>query len=190
MKSFTLSLAATLIFLAISCGDVDETNGRDENGRKEYEPVTEFDPDRNGHLDIRRAVHHARQTDRHVLVDVGGDWCPWCLEWDRFVEEDSSLATFIERNYVVVKVNYSKENENKRALRDFPEAPGYPHFYVLDGLGKLLHSQSTAELEKYESYDRAKVMEFLRAWAPDGNMPGKDADADKPSEEKSDEKKG
>jgi hypothetical protein len=64
-----------------------------------------------------------------------------------------------------VKINYSPENKNQKVLRQFPKIPGYPHFFVLDGNGKLLHSQNTGELESGKHHDREKVFAFLRKWA-------------------------
>ncbi|MGE5810097.1 MAG: thiol-disulfide isomerase, partial [Ignavibacteria bacterium] len=63
------------------------------------------------------------------------------------------------------KINYSKENENKKFLSKYPKIPGYPHLFVLDENGKLLHSQNTSELEKGRGHDREKVFAFLKEWA-------------------------
>ena len=65
-----------------------------------------------------------------------------------------------------MKVNYSEENENKAVPSAYPEIKGYPHLFVLDADGKLLHSQFTGELEKGKGYDRAKFFAFLKDWAP------------------------
>jgi hypothetical protein len=64
-------------------------------------------------------------------------------------------------------VNYSPENENKAVLSHYPEVKGYPHIFVLDEDGKLLHSQDTSELELGKSYDPEKFFAFLRKWAPE-----------------------
>jgi len=66
---------------------------------------------------------------------------------------------------VVLKVNYSDENENKDFLGKYPKIRGYPHLFVLDSDGKLLHSQGTAELEEGKGYNEQKVMAFLSKWA-------------------------
>ena len=68
------------------------------------------------------------------------------------------------KNYVVVKVNYSKENKNEAVLSRYPRIPGYPHLFVLNSNGKLLHSQDTGQLESGNHHDRDKVMAFLKQW--------------------------
>ena len=47
-----------------------------------------------------------------------------------------------------MKVNFSPENENKELLSKYPQIPGYPHIFVLDSGGNLLHSQFTGDLEE------------------------------------------
>ena len=66
----------------------------------------------------------------------------------------------------MVKVNYSPENKNEKLLSHYPRVPGYPHLFILDGNGKLLHSHDTGELESGRHHDREKVFSFLREWAP------------------------
>ena len=95
-----------------------------------------------------------------------GDWCVWCKKLDQFFEANQDVADFLERNFVVVKVNFSPENKNQRVLSRYPEIPGFPHFFVLDDAGRLLQSQGTAELEEGDHHDREKVLAFLRRWAP------------------------
>jgi thioredoxin-related protein len=125
-----------------------------------------FDPKRDAAKDIAGAVAEAKQTGKRVLLDVGGEWCIWCHRLDTLFAKDPDLDQFLHRNFVVVKVNYSKENRNENVLSRYPKIPGYPHFFVLDKDGKLLCSQDTGELESGKGHDPEKVLGFLRRWAP------------------------
>jgi len=80
--------------------------------------------------------------------------------------QDSALSAYLGAKYVAVKVNYSRENKNEEVLSRFPKIKGYPHLFVLDAKGTLLHSQDTGTLEKGKGHDPEKVMEFLKRWAP------------------------
>ncbi len=60
----------------------------------------------------------------------------------------------------------SDENNNAEFLSEYPEIPGYPHFFVLDQDGTLLHSQGTGELESGRGYDEDLFIAFLNAWKP------------------------
>lgn len=131
-----------------------------------YVPVTKYDPKRHAEADIRDAVQEAARTGKRVLVDVGGEWCGWCHTLDRFFEQNPKLLEYREQNFVMVKINYSPENENEKLLSRYPKIPGFPHLFILDEKGKLLHSQDTSELEEGKSYNLDKLFAFLRNWSP------------------------
>lgn len=131
-----------------------------------YVPVTRFDPSRDAARDIADALTEARRSGRRVLLDVGGEWCIWCHRLDTLFVLHPDLAALMHSGFVVVKVNFSKENKNAEVLSRYPKVPGYPHLFVLEKDGTLLRSQDTGELESGKGHDPAKVRVFLQAWAP------------------------
>jgi thiol:disulfide interchange protein len=134
-------------------------------------PAPHFDPSRDPEADLRVAIAQAQRQGKNILLDVGGEWCSWCHLLDATLVKEASLALLFQRHYVVVRVNYSDENENKPFLSRFPKHLGYPHIYVLDRNGRLLHSQHTSLLESGKGYSIKALEEFLRAWAP-SRVPG------------------
>jgi len=126
----------------------------------------DFDPARDAARDLDTALRIARASNRNVIVDVGGEWCSWCHIMDRFFAADPELDRLRDRNFVWLKVNFSKQNPNEAFLRRWPKIEGYPHLFVLDATGRLLHSQDTSGLESGRSYDPAAVYAFLAKWAP------------------------
>ena len=125
-----------------------------------------FDPTREAVRDLDTALQLARSTQRHVLVEIGGEWCTWCHIMDRFFAANGELKTLRDANFVWLKVNFSKENENKALLSRWPKVAGYPHLFVLGADGRLLHSQDTSALEARNSYDPIKFRAFLVDWSP------------------------
>lgn len=125
-----------------------------------------FDPKRDPASDLEMAKVEAQRGGKRILLDVGGEWCSWCHILDKLVEEDGEIRSFRDANFVWMKVNYSEENENKAFLSAYPAIKGYPHLFVLDADGNLLHSQFTGDLEKGKGYDRKKFFTFLKDWAP------------------------
>lgn len=132
----------------------------------EYEEVRQYDPQRNAEADVQAAIAEARRSNRHLLVEVGGQWCIWCHILDKFFTDHPDLTALRKKNFVMVKVNFSPERENKKLLSQYPKIPGYPHLFVLDQNGKLLHSQDTGQLEEGKSYNLGKLSAFLEKWAP------------------------
>ncbi len=116
-----------------------------------------FEPQRDAAADVATAVALAKKQGKRVLVDVGGEWCPWCHILDRFVAANADVRALTDANYVWVKVNWSKENKNEALLSRWPAVKGYPHLFVLDADGRLVHSQDTGLLEDGKDYDKCKV---------------------------------
>ena len=54
---------------------------------------------------------------------------------------------------------------------EFPQRFGFPVFVILDGSGKRIHTQNSAFLEKDKSYDKEKILRFLKNWSPDALDP-------------------
>jgi thiol:disulfide interchange protein len=125
-----------------------------------------FDPARDARKDIDEAIARAQKSQKRILLDVGGEWCVWCHRLDEYFAGNAKLRELREENFIWLKINFSPENENKQVLSAYPEIPGYPHIFVLDENGRLLHSQNTGELEADKSYDLEKMFAFLRKWAP------------------------
>jgi len=123
-----------------------------------------FDPNSNPFDDLKTAVDSAQKSDKKIILDVGGEWCIWCHRIDAFMHGTVEVKSLIDENYIVVKVNYSKENKNEKFLSNYPAIEGYPHFFVLDKTGKLLHSQNTGELEENDDYSKEKFLTFLNKW--------------------------
>lgn len=49
-----------------------------------------------------------------------------------------------------------------------PSYLGLPALVVLDADGKKLHTQDSSELEQGSAHSPAKVLAFLKTWAPGG----------------------
>ncbi len=128
--------------------------------------VLQFDPRRDAAADIRAAVTAANREGKHVLLEVGGTWCPYCKILDRFFEEQPAITELRRKNFLLVKVNFSDENQNAEALSKYPPVRGFPHFFVLDGKGGLLRSQRVATLGTNTGYSPERFRAFLEASAP------------------------
>ncbi len=153
-------LAALAIAVAGSSAQTDSTK------KSTYQPVERYDPKRDAAKDIHDAVVEAGRSGKRILLDVGGDWCIWCKRLDSLFQANREIADFLHQNYIVVKINFSKENENEKVLSNYPAIKGYPHLFVLESDGALLRSQDTGALESGKRHDPARVMAFLTKWAP------------------------
>lgn len=131
-----------------------------------YVSVTEYDPKRDAAKDITDAIMETQRTNKHILLEVGGEWCNWCHRLDKFFLDNPDLMQLRDKNFVTVKINFSEENQNKEVLSNYPPIGGYPHIFFLDSKGKLLLSQDTGTLESGNSYNLERLTTVLTNWRP------------------------
>lgn len=125
-----------------------------------------YDPHRDPDKDLAAASEEATQSNKNIFIVVGGEWCGWCHTMDRFFQEHADLAALRGKNYVTMKVSMSQQNPNRAFLSRFPRIHGYPHIFILDSQGNLIHSQPTNELEDGRSYNVERFRAFLERFAP------------------------
>jgi thioredoxin-related protein len=129
--------------------------------------ITIYNPAADAKAEVAAAVAKAAAEGKHVFIQVGGNWCPWCVKFHNMIHEDAQLDSLVKANYVVVKVNYSKENNNHELLATFgyPQRFAFPVFVSLEAKGNVIHIQDSGYLEQDKAYSREKVERFFMMWS-------------------------
>jgi thioredoxin-related protein len=132
-----------------------------------------YNPAANAAQDLLLLQAKAKAQKKHILVQVGGNWCVWCYRFNALVKTDTILKQLVADNYLVYHLNYSKENKNLDVLAklDYPQRFGFPVLVVLDSTGKRLHTQDSGLLERGNGYDENKIRSFLQSWSPAALLP-------------------
>lgn len=176
-------ISKLLCFLAVaaffSCGNSNEKNDNPESNQMVAEPVTEtqtpvYDDDADPMSQLDEALNKAQNEGKHVIVQVGGNWCPWCLRFADFITKNADINAIVNNAFVYVHVNVyridenGKRNVNEDAMARIgnPMRFGYPVLVVLDADGNVLHIQDSAMLEDGQSYNADFVKRFFEMWTP------------------------
>jgi thioredoxin-related protein len=127
-----------------------------------------YHPEADAQADIAKAVKKAATEHKNVLLQIGGNWCIWCIRFNDLVTRDPDLDKYVRDNYVIVHVNYSKENTNDKLLAQlgYPQRFGFPVFVVLDDKGNRLNTENSSYLEEGKGHSKEKVMGFFKDWSP------------------------
>jgi len=123
-----------------------------------------YDPARDPFVDGRAALKLAQETNRRVLIEVGGNWCSWCLKLDKFLAENPLIREQLHHNFVILKVNVSETNDNAEFMAGFPKPLGYPHIYISEADGQLIFSKDTAQLLENSRYSVQRFQQFIDKW--------------------------
>ncbi len=129
------------------------------------------------------AVADGASSGKVILVDVYTDWCGWCKRMDRDVYADASVRDYLEKNFVVAKLNAESAdqhafNDGKATEREIAQAwgvTGYPATVFLTPQGEPItvvpgyHPKemflNVLEYIHTESYKSVKWEDFLRSKA-------------------------
>lgn len=128
-----------------------------------------YDPTADAAKDIEVALKKAKSEHKFVLIQGGGNWCSWCIEFARFCKADPKIDSVMKASFIWYHLNWSKENENKKIFEryGYPQRFGFPVFIILDENGNRLNTQNSEYLEDgKKSYSREKVQAFLEMWSP------------------------
>jgi uncharacterized protein YyaL (SSP411 family) len=132
------------------------------------ESVQIYNPDADARADIAAALKQAKAENKHVLLQIGGNWCPWCIKLHEMESVDHQIDSLLKADYVRVLVNIPREKEKRDydllATLGNPQRFGFPVLVVLNREGERIHTQDSWYLEQDKTYDREKVVQFFRMW--------------------------
>ncbi len=150
-----------LLFLLIAMSIGIASYGQDQN-----ESPKIYNPQADAAADIASAVAKAKANKKHVFIQVGGNWCVWCIRFHDLVKATPELKNYLDANYETVLLNWSPENKNAEIMKkyNFPGRFGFPVFLILDGDGKLIHTQNSEYLEEGDGHSIKKVLDFFKNW--------------------------
>jgi uncharacterized protein YyaL (SSP411 family) len=132
------------------------------------EPAQIYNPDANAREDIAKAVKQAKAENKNVLLQIGGNWCPWCVKLHGMETADLQIDSLLKADYVMVLVNIPREKDKRdpelMASLGNPQRFGFPVLVVLNQKGDRIHTQDSWYLEQDKSYDREKLVHFFKMW--------------------------
>ncbi len=156
-------LKANIIILFVIC----QLSIVNSSAQTPYKPYNENQDIRG---DLKKSTELAKKENKHVLIQFGGNWCPWCIRFHKMANGAKPIDSLIRADYVYLLLNVSQDKKKRdyNLFREFgyPNRFGYPVFVILNGDGKVLHIQDSGFLEHCteKGYDTAKVVTFLKMW--------------------------
>jgi thioredoxin-related protein len=131
-----------------------------------------YNNNQNLRADLEKAIAQAQKENKNIMIQFGGNWCPWCIRFHALVNGTPKIDSLMKENYIYLLLNVPKEKEkrdNELFRRfEYPNRFGFPVFVILDKSGKRLNTQDSDAFEhpnpKVKGYDTTKVIRFLNMW--------------------------
>jgi thioredoxin-related protein len=158
MKVIFTALLSILFFTSLSFSTLANDNAELPLYSQHY------DAKRNPFDDARAALTLAQETNRNVLMVVGGNWCAFCMEMEHFWQENKQVNQEIHRKFVILKINVSDENKNTEFMASMPPTKGYPHLYVSSATGKILLSKDALDQQVDGKHQAPLWLTFIDKW--------------------------
>jgi thioredoxin-related protein len=140
-QAFVIVSLIALAFTAVSC----EAAKKDTAATPGSTAVVEGQ-----WLTFDQALTKAQSEKKFIVVDFYTDWCKWCTVMDQKTYTDPAVLAFIEKNFVLAKVNPEKDDSyaykgrtltNADLAKEF-NVQGFPTTVYLDQEGNVCGSFS------------------------------------------------
>ncbi len=110
-----------------------------------------YDESADAKAQIASALAAAKKNNRRVLIQWGGNWCPWCLRMDALMKSDKKIAHELQYEYDLVHIHIGQRDGKNAELLDTygttAKTDGFPYLTILDADAKVLANQETSSLE-------------------------------------------
>src|SRR5204863_331901 len=71
-----------------------------------------YDESLDARKQIADALTTAKKSGKRVLIQWGGNWCPWCIRLHQLMTTDEKIAAALMVGYEVVHVDAGKKEKN------------------------------------------------------------------------------
>lgn len=120
---------------------------------------------------IAKALAAAKANNQRVLIQWGGNWCPWCIQLHKLMRKDRDLSKELFYEYIVVFVDTGRPAGKNVELATSYGADlkkhGYPYLTILDADGRPVANEASGQFEKdaksvEAGHDAAKIVAMLK----------------------------
>jgi thioredoxin-related protein len=101
----------------------------------EYLP---YDESANAEIELANAITEASKENKHVLIEMGANWCPDCRTLGKYFQRED-IKAWLDKHFIVVTVDIGNWDKNLEIVERYgnPISEGIPSLVVLDSKGKM-----------------------------------------------------
>ena len=171
---FAILIAPLMAAALTTCGFAQDAtpvaadSSQQANPEQEKKAPDIYDESADARADIADALARAKNENRRVLIQWGGNWCIWCIRLHHTFTTNPEVRKTLSYEYNLVLVDAGRNGKNLDLAEEYGadlKNNGYPFLTVLDAEGNVLANQETgsleAEIDGKPGHSPEKVMAFL-----------------------------
>ena len=96
----------TIVFFFILSASFAQTISKQSVNAK---PVKLYSPEADVSSVIAQGLVKAKTENKHLLLQIGGNWCPWCIKFHNFCENEFThkVLPILKKEKVIQKRKFS-----------------------------------------------------------------------------------
>ena len=126
----------------------------------DYRP---YDETADANKEIANAIKLADESERHILLTMGGNWCPDCRTLgEYFTRKD--IRDWLDQRFIVVTVDVGEWDKNLDIAERYgnPISEGIPALVVLNTNEEVIFATLAGELATARSLSGEDLIEWLK----------------------------
>ena len=132
------------------------SNGWTEDGQLPY------DESANAEIDLANAIAEANNKNKHILIEMGANWCPDCRTLGRYFQRED-IKAWLDERFIVVAVDVGEWDKNLEIAERYgnPISEDIPSLVVLDSKGVMQFATLAGELASAREISGDDLIEWL-----------------------------
>ena len=121
-----------------------------------------YDESANAEIDLANAIAEANNKNKHILIEMGANWCPDCRTLGRYFQR-ADIKAWLDERFVVVAVDVGEWDKNLEIAERYgnPISEGIPSLVVLDSKGVMQFATLAGELASAREISGDDLIEWL-----------------------------
>ena len=121
-----------------------------------------YDESANAEIDLANAIAEANNKNKHILIEMGANWCPDCRTLGRYFQR-ADIKAWLDERFVVVAVDVGEWDKNLEIAERYgnPISEGIPSLVVLDSKGVMQFATLAGELASARKISGDDLIEWL-----------------------------
>ncbi|GIT34566.1 MAG: hypothetical protein Ct9H300mP4_08850 [Gammaproteobacteria bacterium] len=121
-----------------------------------------YDESANAEIDLAYAITEANKANKHVLIEMGANWCPDCRTLGRYFQR-ADIKAWLDERFIVVAVDVGEWDKNLEIAERYgnPISEGIPSLVVLDSKGVMQFATLAGELASAREISGDDLIEWL-----------------------------